>query len=67
MFTPGKDFSPEVSIVHHSIYKGCEILKVTQANGRVTYDYVKPGEIVPDSGYESLAVCRANIRVDMEG
>lgn len=52
---------------HHSFYKGFEITKVTQDNGRVTYDYHRPDDpfFSREIGFGSLAVCRADIRASL--
>ena len=52
---------------HHSFYKGFEITKVTQDNGRVTYDYHNPSDpfFSREIGFEKLAVCRADIRASL--
>lgn len=52
---------------HHSFYKGFEITKVTQDNGRVTYDYHDPNDphFTREIGFEKLAVCRADIRASL--
>lgn len=57
----------------HSTYKGYDIVKVIQDNGRVTYD-VYPESAgqrcayldVIDQGFESLTVTKANIRAICE-
>lgn len=52
---------------HHSFYKGFEIIKVTQDSGRVTYDYQRPNDpfFSRETGFEKLAVCRADIRASL--
>ena len=52
---------------HHSFYKGFEITKVTQDNGRVTYDYHHPSDpfFSREIGFESLSVCRTDIRASL--
>lgn len=52
---------------NHSTYKGYQIVKVTQDNGRVTYDTRTPDGQPDTWANGSLAIARAQIDAEVQG
>lgn len=51
----------------HSVYRGHQIVKVTQGSGRVTYDALDPHGDIVVLGCHSLAVVRAEVTAEVGG
>lgn len=54
-------YDDDCTYQHHSVYKGYTITKVTQSNGRVTYDVTDPSGYPYETGCERLVIARAEI------